>query len=247
MNLTELCQPASLFGTGRIEPIARPLQAQPHDAMVEQVRRRREIRQRDVVLHDDDLDRLTAETGALGAWPAAKLGKTRLKDSTDTIPTLAEVLRLIAGQVPLLIEIKDQSQAMTDTDARLEAATAAALADYPGPVAVMSFNPASVAHMARLAPKVARGITTSAYDPGDWSPLPEALCDHLRDVPDYDRTGASFISHEAADLARPRVAALKAKGAAVLCWTIRSPEAEAKARRIAHNVTFEGYLAAVPA
>ena len=40
----------------------------------------------------------------------------------------------------------------------------------------------------------------------------------------------------------PRVAELKSQGAAVLCWTIRSPEAEAKARRVAQNVTFEGYL-----
>ncbi|MCA3438760.1 MAG: phosphodiesterase, partial [Rhodobacter sp.] len=59
--------------------------------------------------------------------------------------------------------------------------------------------------------------------------------------PDYDRTGASFISHEAADLSRPRVAALKGQGAAILCWTIRSPEAEDQARRVAHNITFEGY------
>ena len=39
-----------------------------------------------------------------------------------------------------------------------------------------------------------------------------------------------------------RVADLKRGGARVLCWTIRSLEAEAEARRIADNVTFEGYL-----
>ena len=44
---------------------------------------------------------------------------------------------------------------MGPTDGRLEAATAAALAGYTGPVAVMSFNPHSVAHMARLAPRPA--------------------------------------------------------------------------------------------
>jgi hypothetical protein len=43
------------------------------------------------------------------------------------------------------------------------------------------------------------------------------------------------------------VAELKAQGARVLCWTIRSPEAEAEARRVADNVTFEGYRAALPA
>ncbi|HVL21332.1 MAG TPA: phosphodiesterase, partial [Amaricoccus sp.] len=28
-------------------------------------------------------------------------------------------------------------------------------------------------------------------------------------------------------------------------WTVRSPEQEAEARRVADNVTFEGYLAAL--
>ena len=127
--------------------------------------------------------------------------------------------------------------------ARLEAAVAAALRNYTGDVAVMSFNPHAIAHMARLAPNVARGITTSAYDPIDWHPLPLAACDALRDIPDYDRTLSSFISHEAGDLARPRVSALRAQGAAVLCWTIRSAQAEAEARKIAQNITFEGYAA----
>jgi hypothetical protein len=72
--------------------------------------------------------------------------------------------------------------------------------------------------------------------------MPEAMCEALRAIPDYDATGSSFISHEASDLARPRVAKLKAKGAAILCWTIRSDAQETAARTIADNVTFEGYL-----
>jgi glycerophosphoryl diester phosphodiesterase len=199
-----------------------------------------------MVFHDEDLDRLTADTGPVSARTAEELGQIRLKDSTDCIPTLPEVLAMIGGKVPLLIEIKDQTLTMAETDGRLEAATAAALRNYPGPVAVMSFNPHSVAHMASLAPDLPRGITTSAYDPDDWAPLPAATCARLRAIPDYDATGASFISHEAADLARPRVAALKADGAAILCWTIRSPDAEATARQIADNITFEGYLAGTP-
>lgn len=199
-----------------------------------------------MVFHDEDLDRLTDETGPVNARSAVELSRIRLKDGTDTIPTLAEVLALIGGRVPLLIEIKDQSRCMGSTDGRLEAATAAALEGYCGDVAVMSFNPASVAHMARLAPQIPRGITTSAYDPADWVPLSEARCRHLRAIPDYDATASSFISHEARDLANPRVAELKAAGAAVLCWTIRTPEAEAIARRLADNVTFEGYAAPRP-
>lgn len=199
-----------------------------------------------MVFHDEDLDRLTDETGPLNARTAAELGRIALKDSTDTIPTLAEVLLIIDGKVPLLIEIKDQTLIMGPTDGKLEAATAEVLKDYQGDVALMSFNPHSIAHMARLAPHLPRGLTTSAYDPDDWAPLPKEVCDRLRPIPDYDLTGSSFISHEGRDLARPRVAELKAQGAAILCWTIRSAADEALARRVADNVTFEGYPAALP-
>ncbi len=200
-----------------------------------------------MVFHDDRMERLTAATGLVRDHTADALGRTVLTGGTDTIPTLPQVLAMVAGQMPLLIEIKDQSLMMADTDGRLEAAVADALRGYQGDVAVMSFNPHSMAHMARLAPQIARGITTSAYDPDDWAPLPRETCDVLRDIPDYDRVKASFISHEGHDLARPRLAELKAKGAAILCWTIRSPEDEAKVRSVAQNVTFEGYRAVIPA
>lgn len=200
-----------------------------------------------MVFHDEWMERLTEASGFVKDFTAAELGRIQLRDSRETIPTLEQALILIAGQVPLLIEIKDQTETMQPTDGRLEAATAAVLSGYKGPVAVMSFNPHSVAHMARLAPTIARGLTTSAYDPDAWAPLSPETCDALRPIPDYDRTESSFISHEAADLARPRVAELRAQGAAILCWTIRSPEAEAAARKVAQNITFEGYPAAFPA
>lgn len=196
-----------------------------------------------VVFHDDDMERLTDTTGAFRAYSAAELGRIPLKASTDTIPTLRQVLALVAGRVPLLIEIKENWNTMEDTDGRLEKAVAADLEGYQGPVAVMAFNPHCIAHMARLAPDVPRGLTTEAYDPVLNAPIPAEVCAHLREIPDYDRTESSFISHQASDLTRPRVAELKAQGAAILCWTVKSPEAEAQARRIAHNITFEGYPA----
>lgn len=200
-----------------------------------------------MVFHDEALDRLTPATGLVKHHTADALAQISLRDSAETIPTLTEILSLVAGRTPLLIEIKDQTGTMSDTDARLEAATATLLAAYKGPVAVMSFNPHSIAHMTRLAPAIPRGLTTSAYDPTDWAPLAAETCSHLRAIPDYDRTLSSFISHEAADLSRPRVADLKSQGAAILCWTIRSPAAEAEARKVAQNVTFEGYPAALTA
>lgn len=193
-----------------------------------------------MVFHDDTLDRLTAATGPVRARDAAELCTLALTGGSDRIPTLADVLDQVAGQVPLLIELKTQDP----DDGALEAATAALLQGYAGPVAVMSFHPGMVARMAALAPDVPRGLTTGSWDESYGQPA--AVRDHLRAIPDATAVGASFISHEAADLGRPRVAELKAEGLAVLCWTIRSPEAEAAARRIADNVTFEGYAAALP-
>lgn len=200
-----------------------------------------------MVFHDYELDRLTGVSGLLRGLTAAQAGEIALSGGDgETIPTLQAVLELVAGQVPLLIELKDQDGAMGPDLGPLEEATARALAGYAGPVAVMSFNPHSVALLARLLPDLPRGLTTDAFAAQEWG-LPDAVCDRLRDIPDYDRIGASFISHDWTDLARPRVAQLKAAGAQILSWTIKSPEQEAKARAVAVNVTFEAYLAAHPA
>ena len=199
-----------------------------------------------IVFHDYGLDRLAHASGALRLRSSAQLAEVTLKGGDEGIPNLAEVLRLVAGRVPLLVEIKDQDGAMGTDLGPLEQATAAALQGYEGPVAVMSFNPNSVAMMRDLLPDVPRGIVTSAYRYEEW-PLPKATCDHLRDIPDFDRTGSCFISHEVDDLDRPRVRELKSSGAMVCCWTVRSPKQEQEARQIADNITFEGYIAALDA
>lgn len=200
-----------------------------------------------MVFHDETLDRLTPESGPLNTRTSGELARIPLLGGRDMIPTLAEVLALVAGRTPLLIELKDQTLTLSNSDGKLEAATAAALDGYAGPVAVMSFNPSMMTHMARLAPTIPRGLTTSSYEPTDWHPVPEGTCTRLRDIPDYDHVGASFISHQADDLARPRIADLKVQGAAVLCWTIRSPDQEAQARAVADNITFERYLPSLSA
>ena len=196
-----------------------------------------------IVFHDYDLARLTHETGPLATRTAAELTAIQLRHGSETIPTLETVLSIIDGRVPLLIEIKDQSGILGPTNGALEQATADCMAGYNGPVAVMSFNPHSVARMAELSPTVPRGLTTCNFDAGDWPTIPARIRDTLRDIPDYARTGACFISHQHDQLNAPRVADLRKDGAHILCWTIRTPDAERKAREIADNITFEGYAA----
>ena len=196
-----------------------------------------------MVFHDYDLGRLTGVKGPIRQRSAAELGAMPLLGSTEGVPTFSEVLQVVAGQVPLLIELKDQHGQMGVTDGTLERAVARDVAGYQGPLALMSFNPNSMAQLAELLPEVPRGIVTSHYPPEDWPLLREETRAHLREIPDYDRVSACFISHEVVDLAAPRVAELKAYGARVLCWTVRSPEQEAEARTVADNITFERYLA----
>jgi glycerophosphoryl diester phosphodiesterase len=199
-----------------------------------------------MVFHDYELSRLAEATGAVQERSSATLHDIRLRGGSEGIPSLQEVLDLVAGQVPLLVEIKDQDGQMGPNIGALEASVADALRSYAGPVAVMSFNPHAVIEMARLAPNIPRGLVTSSYDPVEWG-LPADVCNRLRDIPDYDRAQCSFISHECADLTRPRVAELRDAGARIFCWTVKSPQQEAQARKVADNITFEQYLAPFPA
>ena len=202
---------------------------------------------RAMVFHDYDLGRLTGQKGPIRQRTAAELSQIGLLGGKEGVPSFAEVLELVDGRAPLLVELKDQHGQMGHTDDALEQAAAAELEGYHGPLALMSFNPNMVGRMAELAPGWARGIVSCGFKAMDWPLLKKATRARLRDIPDFEAAGCSFISHHAPDLARERVSDLKAGGAAVLCWTIRSPEAEAEARKVAQNITFEGYLAAIPA
>jgi glycerophosphoryl diester phosphodiesterase len=198
-----------------------------------------------MVFHDETLDRLTPETGPLNARTAAELARIPLRDGEGTIPDLAGLLALVAGRVPLLVEIKDQDGTLGPRVGPLEARTAALLARYGGPVALMSFNPHSAAACRDHAPGIPRGLTTCLFRTGDWPGVPAGRLETLNGLPDFDRVGASFISHHWQALAMPAVTALRARGVPVLAWTIRSPNEEAAARAAgAANITFEGYPAA---
>lgn len=196
-----------------------------------------------MVFHDDTLDRMTAAAGPVRDRTAAELGAVALTGGSEGVPTLAEVLACVAGRAALLIEVKDQDGALGPSVGALEEAAVRALHGYEGPVAVMSFNPHSVAAMARLAPQIPRGLTTCAFTADDWPDVPPDRRTELAAIGDYARIGASFISHQWGDLHSPAVAACQAQGADVLCWTVRSAAEEAMARRIAQNITFEGYAA----
>jgi glycerophosphoryl diester phosphodiesterase len=194
-----------------------------------------------MVFHDDALDRLTPEAGPVRARSAAELGRVPLRDAAEGIPSFGELLALVAGRVPLLVEIKDQDGALGPSVGALEARAAELLLAYEGPVALMSFNPHSVAACRDNAPLVPRGLTTCLFRAEDWPGTDAARRAELDAIADFDRVQASFVSHYFRALGMPAVTALRAHGVPILCWTIRSPEEEAEARFVAANITFEGY------
>ncbi len=196
-----------------------------------------------MVFHDDELFRLTGAKGPVGARTAGELGALTLTGGGEHPPTLPEFLSLVAGRAPLLVEIKDQSGDMGETNGHLEARAAELLLAYEGPVAVMSFNPHSVARMRDLAPALPRGRTTCGWPAKEWPGLAAERRAALARLDDLETLGCSFISHQRTDLGSDEVARVKAKGLPVLCWTTRSAEQEREARRVADNVTFEGYRA----
>ncbi len=197
-----------------------------------------------MAFHDYQLQRLAEAKGAVRQHTAKALGAIPLIGGDEGIPTFAEVLDLIAGRVPLLVEFKDQDGIMGPNVGALEASAAEAVQDYAGPLAFMSFNPYSVAALRDLAPDVPRGLTTDPFLADGWPLLLEAVRTRLREIPDYDDVGACFISHSVDDLHSPEVARLKARGAKILCWTVTSAKQEQAARKIVDNVTFEGYVPA---
>lgn len=198
-----------------------------------------------MVFHDETLNRMTGVAGRVMDKTAAELGAVQLLGGQTGIPALVDILAQVAGKVPLLIEIKYKLGELDPTDGQLEGATAAALHSYRGPVAVMSFNPHSVAHMAKLAPEIPRGLTTDSFSAKDWPDISEQRLQQLRRLDGYDAMEAGFISHDQSDLANARVAKVKSAGHPVLCWTITSEAEEAIARQMADNITFEGYAARI--
>lgn len=197
-----------------------------------------------MVFHDYDLQRLTGVGGAVCQRAADELGALPLIGADEGIPKLVEVLALVDGQVPLLVEIKNQNLRLGAEIGDLEETTAAVLKSYNGPVALMSFSPHSVMWMSTLCPDTPRGLTTCNFDKEDWLLVPNERREELATIADFDATGSCFISHQRDQLDSPQVLGLKSRNIPVFCWTIRDAEQERKARQIADNVTFEAYLPA---
>src|ERR1700757_169776 len=101
-----------------------------------------------MVHHDDELGRLTEGSGALLTKTAAELQAVRFKGTDERMMMLADLCDLVAGRVPLVIEVKSHF----DGDRRLVKRMAEVLSSYSGPAAGMSFDPDQVVALHELIP-----------------------------------------------------------------------------------------------
>lgn len=175
-----------------------------------------------LVFHDWELERLTAERGKLAARTADDLCRIALKDSTETIWRLEELLALVAGRVPILVEVKAQPHLAV---AEPCIAISKALAGYAGALAVMSFDLRVGEWFAKHAPHVTRGLViTDTLDHGyrhAWR-APHAL----------ERAAPDFLASDVRDIPNGLTALWRASGRPLLTWTVRS--SETRARGLAH-------------
>ena len=105
-----------------------------------------------VVVHDDRLARLCGQDVAVVDLTGEELRRLRVCGSAETIPLLGEVLDLVAGRVPLIIEIKYDG----DIAATCRAVDAV-LSTYDGRYCIESFDPRALLWYRRHSPEVIRG------------------------------------------------------------------------------------------
>ncbi len=191
-----------------------------------------------VVFHDDNLSRVVGKEGKVIDFTADELAGFSLDGTGDGVPLFRDVLSLIDGAVPLLIEIKNDVGEGGVAEKLIEV-----IDGYHGDFVVESFNPLALRTVKKARPDILRGILSTEYmkDPKYKGRLLYRLLQNLRmnflmrpDFIAYEKNGHSV--HNVRLIRRNF-------GTALFAWTIRSPEEEALA--ISHGfdtVIFEGYI-----
>jgi glycerophosphoryl diester phosphodiesterase len=193
-----------------------------------------------MVHHDDMLGRLTDGNGRLRDKPAAELKSVPFKATGERMMTLADLCDLVAGRVPLVIEVKS----LFDGDRKLVKRMAEVLSSYQGPAVGMSFDPDQVMALRELLPSHPRGIVAERhYTAEDWpdaSPAQRHEMTHLRHVL---RTRPDFVAYYVNEL--PSLAPWLARNVLrcpLLTWTVRTPAQRARAAQHADQMIFEGFV-----
>lgn len=183
-----------------------------------------------LVFHDKSLKRMTGLDKKVFFTKYAEIKKLRLLDTDQRIPTLDQVLSLVDGRVPLLIEIKNSFIA-----GRVETRIFEKLCNYEGQYIVESFNPLVLFWMKRHVPEVVRGQLIAKA--GKTKNPIEKLIMLMKGF--YLFTKPQFIACDV-DRLTPRLSrSFKKRGMKVFCWTVKDFRDYLKTYRISDGVIFD--------
>ena len=188
-----------------------------------------------VVFHDDSLKRMCGVEACVSDFTYDQLCAFRLKDTNEKIPLFSQVLKLVKGRVPLLIELKD-SIGLFD----LEKRTWHLLKNYKGDFAVQSFNPISLLWFRLFAPQVERGQLISKFKGNNHKQyIMRLVCANplvwkLISKPSFVACDLRSVSLETAFQAVDN-------NADFITWTADSPELLASAKQFSKSVIGEKF------
>ena len=190
-----------------------------------------------VVFHDDTLDRVVGREGKVIDFTAEELAKFSLNGTSDGVPLFSDVLTLVDGRVPLLVEIKEDPG-----NSAVSEATCHMLAEYSGDFIIESFNPLSLKTVKEKKPDFVRGILSHRYY--EYEQYRKPLYFLLQSLLLNFLCRPAFIAY---DHRHARSFALKLVrllfDVPTLAWTVRSAEEEAAARKNGFDgIIFENYV-----
>lgn len=183
-----------------------------------------------LVFHDWDLLRLTGEDRLVESRIVEQIAALTYLGSEERPATLSQLLDLINGAVPILIEIKSKPGYDVERTASIVIGT---LREYAGPHAVMSFDPRVARWLRKRSPHTCVGLVMREDEHGftqQWWQRKLALWVAKPD----------FLAYHIAALPNPSVARLRRRGMPVLTWTVNSPETRARALENADALISEG-------
>jgi len=187
-----------------------------------------------VVFHDRHLGRLVDGVEEVIATPWSAIRGLDLCGTSQRVPRFDELLNVVAGRVPLLVELKHRGDV-----GPLERAVWGHLAAYDGPFAVQSFDPFSMKWFADNAPHVPRGQLSGDFrDESDLATWKKWI---LRNLLLTGRSLPQFVGYDIRCVPQWNLSRLRRRGVAVLGWTVRTPDEAELAAPYVDNIIFEGF------
>lgn len=189
-----------------------------------------------VVFHDEDLFRMCGLETKVNSLRKNQLPLAKLGQSGMHIPTLQEVLNIVNGRVPLLIEIKHWVKVNDDLHVILNC-----LLPYKGHFAIQSFNPFILNWFYKNAPHILRGQLSSNFEGEPMNIFKKYL---LSECKLNFLSKPNFLSYEINALHRKTWIKRKRKnGMPILGWTVANYDQylQVKKLNLCDNIIFEGF------